>query len=141
MLKTLKQLGAKHKPVKLYKRKFLEMYEKTFESFRDKELKILEIGVGGFKNENKGGQSLRMWSDYFQNSHIVGLDINNKNLDLPSNVTFVHGSQVDHNILERIVKEYGPFDIVIDDGSHITKNTISTFNYLWESTSLFYNVS
>ncbi len=136
----LKIIARKHKPVKQYLRTFIEKYEEVFEPIRDKKLAILEIGVGGYKDSNRGGGSLRMWGEYFKNSHIVGIDINDKNLDLPSNVTFQQGSQTDLAFLDRIITEYGPFDIVIDDASHVTKNTVKTFEALWEQTKFCYIV-
>jgi hypothetical protein len=135
---NIKKIARKHKPVKQYLRLFLERYEEIFEHIRDQELKILEIGVGGYKNPDRGGGSLRMWSEYFENSQVIGMDLNEKNLELPSNVTFCKGSQVDTDFLERIVADYGPFDIVIDDASHVTKNTIITFDYLWPSVKKYY---
>lgn len=136
----LKDIARKHKPVKMYLRTFLEKYEETFEPIRREKLKILEIGVGGYKNPEKGGGSLRMWAEYFENSHIIGVDVNNKNLDLPSNVTFQKGSQVDLGFLDRIVSEYGPFDIVIDDAAHVTNMTVKTIEALWEHTVMYYIV-
>lgn len=135
---NLKKIARKHKPNKLYLRSFLEKYQEVFEPVRNESLKVLEIGVGGYKNPQKGGGSLRMWSEYFENSRIVGVDLNEKELDLPDNVVFCQGSQTDISFLVKLVRRYGPFDIVIDDASHITENTIITFNALWDHTKLFY---
>jgi len=135
---TLKKIARKHKPVKKYLRSFLEKYEECFELIRDEELKILEIGVGGYKDEKRGGGSLRMWSEYFPNSKIVGLDINYKDIELPDNVEFRQGSQTDKEFLTDLIEEYGGFDIVIDDAAHVTPITIETFNILWDETKSFY---
>lgn len=135
---SLKKIARKHKPVKQYLRIFLERYEQLFLTKRYDKLIILEIGVGGYKNPIKGGGSLRMWSEFFPNSTIVGVDLNAKELELPSNVNFHKGSQTDVDFLNKLSDKYGHFDIVIDDASHITKNTIITFEALWKLTNQYY---
>lgn len=135
---SLKKIARKHKPVKKYLRTFLEKYEEVFEPIRNEPLKILEIGVGGYKDEHRGGGSLRMWSEYFPNSTIIGVDINYKDLELPENVVFRQGSQTDKEFLIDLSEEYEGFDIVIDDAAHITPLTIETFDILYDLTSKYY---
>jgi quercetin dioxygenase-like cupin family protein len=135
---SLKKIARKHKPIKKYLRSFLEKYEEVFEPIRHDKLKVLEIGVGGYKAKEKGGGSLRMWAEYFTDAHIVGIDLNGKDIDLPSNASFFQGSQTDLDFLDRMVTEYGPFDVVIDDASHVTESTIASFNALWENTKQLY---
>ena len=107
---------------------YIEIYEKYFESVRDKNFKILEIGIAD-------GKSLLMWSDYFKNSIIIGIDIHKidikeKKLDRP-NIKVHCGSQSDDKFISEIVKEYGNFDIIIDDGSHLRKDVIKSFHLLF----------
>jgi len=61
-----------------------------------------------------------MWGEYFKNGTIVGLDINDPKIKLPSNVHFELGDQRDKKFLESISKKYTTkgFDIIIDDASH-----------------------
>ena len=47
---------------------YIEIYDSYFKDLRNKELKVLEIGVAD-------GKSLLTWSDYFKNSTIIGIDI------------------------------------------------------------------
>ena len=47
---------------------YAEIYESYFKSLREKKLNILEIGVSR-------GASIKVWSEYFINSTIVGIDI------------------------------------------------------------------
>jgi hypothetical protein len=138
--KSLKQLYREHKPVKLHLVKFMARYSQIFDPIRFGPMKILEIGVGGFNDKNKGGQSLKMWSEYFENSEITCIDINDKDIKLPENSAFYKGSQTDTDFLNFIVESRGPFDIVIDDASHVTKNTIASFEFLRYHTSRFYIV-
>jgi hypothetical protein len=94
-------------------------------------LKILEIGVGGYKGRLVGGRSLRMWATYFPNATVTGLDIHEKQLDLPERVSIVQGSQTDVELLRRLSQERGPFDLVIDDGSHVVGHVLTTFEALF----------
>ena len=62
---------------------YTRLYERHFASRRATVRRLLEIGVGGTSSwrgydTTQGGQSLRMWSDYFPNAEIVGVDIHAK---------------------------------------------------------------
>lgn len=98
---------------------------------RHRPIRLLEIGVGGYNFRKLGGASLSMWADYFPQGKIVGLDIARKTIDLGPRVIFVQGSQTDIGLLERLVTEHGPFDIVIDDGSHIPRHVVISFQVLF----------
>jgi hypothetical protein len=102
-------------------------YEKYLPFDRSEELKIMEIGV-------LGGSSLFTWKEYFYNSQILGIDINPecKKYEEPR-ITVEIGSQVDGNFLSQIRQQYGPFDMILDDGSHINSHVIYSFENLWES--------
>ena len=105
-------------------------YEKYFESLRDQKLKVLEIGIAD-------GKSLLMWSDYFKNSTIIGIDIHEINLEEKKlnrpNIKVHQGSQSDKKFIEEIIKEYKEFDIIIDDGSHLTKDVKKNFELLFSA--------
>lgn len=46
--------------------KYCEHYDRHFSRFRHQDkVTILEIGVGGYEAPTKGGESLRMWKEYF----------------------------------------------------------------------------
>ena len=102
---------------------FIELYEKYFADFKDKKINILEIGVGN-------GDSLRIWREYFVNANICGIDIDKKNFII-DNVEILIGDQSDHSFLQTIVNKYHKFDIIIDDGGHISKDIIFSFNFLF----------
>ena len=136
----LYEIAKKSGAIKKYLRVFCQRYEQLFSEVRCQPLTILEIGIGGYKNQNKGGGSLKMWSEYFPNAFIVGLDCHEKKLNLPSNVIIQQGSQTDIELLERLADKMNGFDIVVDDASHITGNTIISFQSLISYTRLFYIV-
>lgn len=106
---------------------YVKYYEKYFEPIRNENLNILELGV-------REGWSVSVWSEYFKNSNIVGLDNDLEKL-CPDEFhidrfTFYKGSQEDELFLNDIHKQCGDFDIIIDDASHISKYTIKSFQIL-----------
>lgn len=110
---------------------YTPVYHHLLGHLRDQPLKILEIGVGGYNDPNCGGASLRMWAEYFPNAQVTGLDFFEKTIDLPPRVRIERGSQDDTALLLRLNAEYGPFDLVIDDGSHRPEHMIASFMTLY----------
>jgi demethylmacrocin O-methyltransferase len=112
-------------------------YQKYFEPYRELAVKVLEIGVGGWKGPggynapDAGGESLRMWKHYFRRGLIHGLDIFDKTAHAEDRVRVLQGDQGDERFLESMAREFGPFDIVIDDGSHMSHHIITSFNVLF----------
>jgi hypothetical protein len=104
---------------------YFEIYERYLERYRDKSINFLEIGV-------QGGGSLQMWKKYFgANSKIVGIDID-PNTKFEEEQIFVEiGNQSDEEFLKKVVEEHGPFDIIIDDGSHIQSDVLNSFFFLY----------
>jgi SAM-dependent methyltransferase len=108
---------------------YFEAYEELFASRRADSLRILEIGV--FK-----GSSLRLWRQYFHHPQtmVVGIDIDPNCAQYEAAAEGIHvriGSQADPEFLKHIVSEFGPFDLIIDDGSHHSTHMIVSFNSLY----------
>lgn len=110
---------------------YTQYYARHFRKYRMKKIKLLEIGIGGYENPHKGGESLRMWKKYFPFGRIAGLDLYDKKTLQERRIAIYQGSQVEPAVLDRIVQENGEFDIIIDDGSHINEHIITTFEYLF----------
>lgn len=110
---------------------YCQWYERHLAPRRDEPLRLLEIGVGGYKDPDEGGQSLRMWRDYLPKATIVGVDLFSKTLDLGDRVTIVRGSQADPDFLRQLHERSGPFDVVVDDGSHVNWHRNLTFEVLF----------
>lgn len=108
-------------------------YHKLFAHMRDKPIKVLEIGVGGYADDDRGGQSLEVWRDYFPNAEITGIDIQKKTMDLGPRVEILQGSQVDAEFLKDLVAKRGPFDIIVDDGSHRNEHIVESYQLLFPS--------
>ena len=103
---------------------FLKIYENYFSPLKNKKINILEIGV-------YEGKSLMIWKSYFPNANIVGIDIQSYNFQIERIKTFV-GDQTDLKFLSGLLKKYRNFDVIIDDGSHISKDIIKSFIFLFD---------
>jgi trans-aconitate methyltransferase len=93
---------------------------------------VLEIGVGGYWNPDGGGQSMRMWRNYFPRAHIYGIDLEPKRLDTTERMTILQADQSDPDSLRAALAGCHPFDLIVDDGSHIGAHVITTFETLFE---------
>ena len=104
---------------------YCNKYEKYLPFKRYDELNILEIGV-------LDGKSLLTWKDYYYRSNILGIDINPdcKKYEEPR-ISVEIGSQDDGAFLSRTWQKYGPFDFILDDGSHQQHHIIDTFNFFY----------
>ena len=132
-LDQLSRLAIRHGSDKFGAHVYTPHYDDALRHLRQHPVRLLEIGIGGYEVPNAGGSSLRMWADYFPSGTIVGLDFHEKNLDLPSHVFVERGSQDDAAVLDRLNERYGPFDIVIDDGSHDPRHIVHSFLHLYPS--------
>ena len=97
-------------------------YHYKFDQIRLNKLNILEIGVST-------GLSLEMWSEYFPNSNIIGVELDNINYK-PSNdrIKLIIGDGTDSKTFQNIKD----LDIVIDDGSHIFTDQIFSYAILYD---------
>jgi demethylmacrocin O-methyltransferase len=92
---------------------------------------VLEIGVGGYGHPESGGESLRMWATFFPHAHVYGIDIEEKRLPAVHRVTVLQGDQGDRDYLRGLATQYGPFDLVVDDGSHLGRHQHASFEALF----------
>ena len=107
---------------------YFDVYERHFAPFRHKAPTVLEIGIFH-------GGSLQMWREYFgRRATIVAIDIDERTKELEEpGVTIEIGDQGDEAFLRSIAERHGPFDIVIDDGSHRFRHQITSIETLWPS--------
>jgi len=106
-------------------------YEAHFAAFRDQEINLLEIGIGGYEDQSGGGESLKMWNDYFPRASIFALDLYDKQAHATKRIKIYQGRQNDRELLQAISAEAGGFNIIIDDGSHYSADVITSFNVLF----------
>ena len=102
---------------------YTAIYERYLGGFRDRPVRVLEIGCDR-------GESLRMWTHYFRRGQLVRVDSKDKSLVTPPRVRAVHGAQDDTGFLASLA-DLGPFDVVIDDGSHLNHHVIASFAALF----------
>lgn len=93
-------------------------YEKEFETFKEKNISILEIGI-------ETGGSLKLWKEYFSNSKsVVGIDIDDSKIDPKykeiDGVTMHFNDAYD----SEFVSSLEDFDIIIDDGPHTIESQV-----------------
>jgi hypothetical protein len=92
-------------------------YAKLFHTMRDQPLRLLEIGL----NLTRKGEcaSLKMWLEYFPRAEIYGIDIDQTDFS-HERVTIFQGDQGSKAFWEHFLAEVKePFDIIIDDASHL----------------------
>ena len=94
---------------------YLKYYREFFQPFRDKPVRLLELGVWN-------GGSLELWRDYFINGTITGIDIEPKaRIADMARISIYEASQDDLRALDGIAGREAPggFDIIIDDAAHV----------------------
>jgi hypothetical protein len=127
----LQELGLKYmtdKSKHSYKNiTYLDIYSKFFTKMKQDVKIFVEIGV-------LNGSSLKVWEEFFPNAIIYGIDINPECKKYETNrIKILIGNQNDDSFLEFISKELPKIDILLDDGSHITKHQIKTFDKLYKN--------
>lgn len=124
---TLAKLAQQYNTDKLT-HGYIPFYEQTLP---ENPARILEIGC--FK-----GASLRMWRDYYPNAELHTLDLfveNHPPTDIRGLITHC-GNQCDFMLLEQL-RKYN-FDVIIDDGSHNSRDQMITFFGLMHKNCHYY---
>lgn len=106
-------------------------YEFHFARLRRRRLTVLEIGVGGYDRPRVGGASLRMWRAYFPRSRVFGVDVYDKSFHDERRIKTFQGSQSDPAFPRRVADTIGGIDIIIDDGSHVNTDVLTSFEVLF----------
>ncbi|MCM2563771.1 class I SAM-dependent methyltransferase [Lutimaribacter sp. EGI FJ00015] len=105
---------------------YYDIYERELAQSRDRPVSFLEIGV--FK-----GGSVPMWKAFLADgSRLTFIDIDPACANHAEPGTTIEiGNQADPDFIEKIARTYGPFDIIVDDGSHVNAHQIKSFELLW----------
>lgn len=113
------------------KHPYTQHYERHLRHLRRRPVRLLEIGIGGYGGGlHAGGGSLRMWRSWMPKAQIVGVDLAPRDFRERRIRTFT-GDQTDRVFLEQLIRDQGPFDVMIDDGSHVNEHVRATFRILW----------
>ncbi len=112
-MQTLEQIAADLPTDKKSVHSYLPFYDRLLAAFRNSAENVLEIGVDG-------GGSLVMWNEFFKNSYIFGIDIN----QCPELIK--HRAQIFHCQADAYMNDFSNlfpvkacgFDLIVDDGPH-----------------------
>jgi hypothetical protein len=127
----LVDLAVRHGTDKWGGHGYARHYDTHFARLRQAPVRLLEIGIGGDEDPHAGGASLRMWRDYFPQGRIHGVDVWDKRPHDGERITTHKGSQDDRAFLEALCREHGPFDVIVDDGSHHNRHVLASFDILY----------
>lgn len=104
---------------------YMRHYQELFAACQGQPLTVLELGV-------QEGASLQVWHDYFPQSQIVGVDIEERcRIYEQDRIAVRIGDQSDASFLTALAEEFGGFDIVIDDASHNGDGSRASFEILY----------
>jgi len=120
--RTVREVFEAHKGRQIDKwESYFDIYQKHFAKYVGTSVRLLEIGI------DHGG-SLQMWKEYFgPKAKIIGVDINPACAEYREpQIEVVIRDQCDPSIAQ-----LGPFDIVLDDGSHELSHQQKSYDNLW----------
>ena len=142
-LKNLADVCSTDKAISDTGHGYVRYYAKEFDAIRDMPIKLLEIGV-------HRARSHFMWSRYFQQGQIYGIDncetingqdyVDNRKNNNADRIHLFKLDQGEYEEVRKLAKKYGPFDIIIDDGSHKPEHQIGCFKILLPYTSGYYSI-
>jgi hypothetical protein len=108
---------------------YFPVYERLLAPFADEPITLLEIGV------YQGG-SMRLWRSLLPKARIIGVD--------PALWQFqgrCKGFELVRGTVPRCLPQLvkrGPFDVVVDDGTHVWAHQQAAFEALWPHTRRLY---
>lgn len=111
------------------KHNYTIIYDNLFHNFKDKDIRIFELGIGtnnpniisSMGLDGKPGASLRGWSEYFRNGLIFGADIDKNILFSTDKIKTFYCDQTSRDSINKMWDNenlHQNFDIIIDDGLH-----------------------
>jgi hypothetical protein len=120
-------LSDKHQP---FEHAYGHTYGALFWRFKYRPIKLLEIGIGGY-DKRLGGESINAWQAYFPFAAIIGCDNRDKSRLVTPRTNIYLLDQSSKVQLGELCKKEAPFDIIIDDGSHLSAHQIGAFEILY----------
>lgn len=105
---------------------YIEVYERILAPYRYA-ITAIEIGI-------LNGDSLRMWEEFFVQSHVIGVDLNDHPLDMadlkPMIAEHRHDIRLfDASNAEEVERNVGgmTFDVVIEDATHALEQQLAIY--------------
>ncbi len=105
---------------------YLPIYDRYLGPWRGRPVRMLEIGV------SRGG-SMALWRKFLGPEAVLfGIDIDPACAAFDGQAAQVRiGSQADPEFLRKVVAEMGGVDIVLDDGSHVSRHIRASLDVLY----------
>lgn len=128
---SLSRIATKYNTDKHGHHDFTKIYEVYLRDIRHLPVILIEVGIGGYEFIDRGGGSLQMFKEYFPKGSIHGIDIYDKSFINQDRISTYIGSQTDKIFLNSVVNKTGNPDVILDDGGHVSPNTIRTFEILY----------
>lgn len=102
---------------------YIEPYDDLFSSIRFNKSNLLEIGVAG-------GYSMKMWKEYFENSIIYGIDVDDTCCrHEEERIIIAIGDATNKDDIKKHFNNI-KFNIIIDDGSHRLEDQLTSYQLL-----------
>ena len=101
-----------------------QAYEGLLRKLRYKPVKLLEIGL-------LAGDSLLSWRAYFPFATTIGIDIEPKQHMAGNRTRIYQADQGSGADLTKLCQQEGPFDVILDDGSHYNHHQLFSFRHLF----------
>lgn len=115
----LSKLALKYKLGKRSK-SYTDFYFELLKDKRRRTKKVLVVGIGN-------GANLKVWRDFFPNAKIYGADYRNDALINEDRIESILCDQRRKDHLDSLIAKIGPnIDLIIDNGSHRTRDQIFT---------------
>lgn len=133
-ISLLSRLAIKYETDKWNHHWYTEHYFFHLQHLRHETFNMLEIGVGGYEYPDRGGQSLRMWKDFFHYAQVHAIDIYDKSALQEDRIIIHKGSQTDRQFLSEVYNRMNGDNklmLIVDDGSHDNAHIITSFMELW----------
>jgi hypothetical protein len=135
------------RPDKITDHDYEVIYERYLEPYRRRNTpyKLLEIGLGcGMATGT--GRGYQLFTLYTPQVKYFGFELNERGCRSklrkmpylkPSDVEYilthsVFGDQSNKGAMDAVKKRFGSFDVIVDDGSHLSSHQIATFEYLFK---------
>jgi len=100
---------------------YTTFYYSIFSEFREKKIRLFELGIGCKKTNSPVGASLLGWEEFFPNGRIYGCDIEPEALIKTERISTYYCDQTDKDVIRKMweIDELSEqFDVIIDDGLH-----------------------
>jgi len=133
--KSFEELLVESKSDKYDRHHFEQYYSRWLEPYRTKsDAKLLELGAAG-------GRSLELWNNFLEGAgaRILGLAYGRYTEDLDTKVSselpkvgVVYGDQSEERTMDQL-RARGPWDVIIDDASHVPEHVVFSLYSLWDS--------